>query len=257
MVAAGIGAVFLQEAAGNPRSLDLRNVRLTIDKVMTDSPLPKIVPLFPLTGVLLLPGMWLPLHIFEPRYRNMVADVRSGDGYIGLVQPVVPRQDNRPPPDAVPGNPPVYPVGCLGRMEQCDEKPDGRYLINLKGISRFRAQEELDLEKGYRRVTADYAEYAADLTEMEIDLDPASLIHRLTAFSKVNRVSFDLARLGGVPGIALLNGLSMSLPFAPAEKQALLEAPRPSERERLLLRLLEMGLEGRTGEEHPLPPTLN
>jgi Lon protease-like protein len=201
--------------------------------------------------------MWLPLHVFEPRYRSLVADTLSGDGYIAMVQPVVPRQDNRPPPEAIPGNPPVYPVGCLGRMERCEETPDGRYMINLKGVSRFRAREELALEKGYRRVAADYAEYSADLTEMETTVDPAPLLESLTAFGKVNRVSFDMARLSGVPGIALLNGLSMSLPFAPAEKQALLEAPRPSDRNGLLLRLLEMGLPGREEEADPIPPVLN
>ncbi|NIP71952.1 MAG: hypothetical protein GWO16_02480, partial [Gammaproteobacteria bacterium] len=109
---------------------------------MHRNPLPEIVPIFPLTGVLLLPGMFLPLHIFEPRYRNMVADARAADGYIAMVQPVVPRQDNAPPPDAPPENPEVYPVGCLGHMERCEQTPDGRYAITLRGISRFRLHEE-------------------------------------------------------------------------------------------------------------------
>ena len=99
---------------------------------------PDILPIFPLTGVLLLPGMWLPLHIFEERYRNMIADARDGAAYIGMIQPVVPREDNRPKPEAPPENPEVYGIGCAGHIDQCEQTEDWRFYIQLKGVSRFR-----------------------------------------------------------------------------------------------------------------------
>jgi len=224
---------------------------------MHRSELPEIVPIFPLTGVLLLPGMWLPLHVFEPRYRAMVADAREGGRVIAMVQPVVPRQDNAPPPDVPPEHPEVYPVGCLGRMERCDETEDGRFAIALKGLTRFRLRSELPLHQGYRRVVADYGEFADDLQEPDASLDPAPLKAALLRFGERNQLPFDLNKLDAVPGVALLNGLCMSLPFAPAEKQALLEAPTPALRERMLLGLMGMGLDREAPGEPHLPPTLN
>jgi len=219
--------------------------------------LPDIIPIFPLTGVLLLPGMWLPLHVFEPRYRALVADARDGARIIAMVQPVVARQDNSPPPEAPPDNPDVYPVGCLGRMERCDETADGRFVVALKGLSRFRAREELPLFNGYRRVVADYGEFAGDLHEPDAQLDSARLKQALQAFGERAKLPFDLAKLEAVPGVFLLNGLCMSLPFAPAEKQALLEAPTPLVRERILLGLMGMGLDREGARESHVPPTLN
>lgn len=220
--------------------------------------LPDVVPIFPLTGVLLLPGMWLPLHVFEPRYRNMVSDAQAGAGMIAMVQPVVPRQDNSPPPDALPETPDVYGVGCLGRMERCDQTPDGRYVIALKGLSRFRLREELPLHHGYRRAVADYAPFAGDLREADAQLDGARLRGALREFGQRNNLPFDLSKLESVTGIALLNGLCMSLPFGPAEKQALLEAPTPEARERVLLGLMGMGLPDAPGASAPhTPPVLN
>lgn len=223
---------------------------------MSQQHLPEIVPVFPLTGVLLLPGMWLPLHVFEPRYRAMVADAREGERIIAMVQPLVPRQDNRPDSQAPVEHPDLYGVGCLGVMERCDETPDGRFVLALKGLSRFRTRAELPLHRGYRRVVADYGEFAGDLIETEVTLDAERLKGALRAFGARHNLPFDLAKLDAVSGIALLNGLCMSLPFAPAEKQALLEAPTPEARERILLGLMGMGLE-REAPEEPAPPTLN
>ena len=224
--------------------------------------LPDIVPIFPLTGVLLLPGMWLPLHIFEQRYRNMVADARERDGYIAMVQPLVPRQDNAlpsnaPPSDGPPENPEVYPVGCLGSIERCEQTPDGCYKIALKGVTRYRLREELPLQRGYRRVAADYREYAGDPEEGALDFDSSRLMEAMQYYGKANNVPFDAERLGSVPGIALLNGLAMSLPFGSAEKQALLEAPGPAERQQVLLGLMGMEMNERSGAPFYSPPTLN
>lgn len=217
---------------------------------------PDILPIFPLTGVLLLPGMWLPLHIFEPRYRNMVADAHDGAGYIGMIQPVVPREDNRPAPDANPENPEVYRVGCAGFIDQYEQLEDGRFYIQLKGVSRFRIVEELPLVRGYRRVQADYAPYALDGAAGAVT-ETKDLIAALVRFGQANNLPFDPARLVSLPGEALVNGLSMSLPFGAAEKQALLEAANLPERQALLLTLLGMGVRAKDDDGAVTPPTLN
>jgi len=217
---------------------------------------PDILPIFPLTGVLLLPRMWLPLHIFEERYRNMVADARDGDGFIGMVQPVVPREDNRPNLDAPPDKPEVYAVGCAGHLDQCQQLEDGRFYIQLKGASRFRIVGELPLVRGYRRVQADFAPFAQDgLSEAITETQP--LIGALLRFGQANNLPFDPARLQSLPGDALINGLSMSLPFGAPEKQALLEAASLADRQTVLLTLLGMGLKAKGESEDVTPPMLN
>lgn len=217
---------------------------------------PEILPIFPLTGVLLLPGMWLPLHIFEPRYRAMVEDAQAGAWHIGMVQPVVPRDDNRPPPDAPPESPEVYAVGCAGRIEQCERLEDGRFYIQLKGVCRFHIVEELPLLRGYRRVRADYTPYAGDGAAAP-PMDTRHLIETLLRFGQANNLPFDPIRLRSLPGEALINGLCMSLPFGPAEKQALLEAASLQDRLARLLTLLGMGANPAAQGADPVPPILN
>jgi Lon protease-like protein len=216
-----------------------------------------ILPVFPLTGSLLLPGNLLPLNVFEPRYRNMVADALEGERHIGMIQPLVPRQDNWVEAAQQEDHPELYAVGCSGRIEQSELQPDGRYLILLRGVSRFRIQSELPLHRGYRRVMADDSEFAADRDELNVLLNPARLIRSLHAFGERHELQFDFDLLASVPGISLLNGLSVALPFRPAEKQALLEAADPAVREELLLTLMGMGIETLSTDEYYSPPTLN
>jgi Lon protease-like protein len=217
---------------------------------------PSLLPVFPLTGVLLLPGMWQPLHIFEPRYRNMAEDAWAGDKHIGMVQPVVPRQDNSPTPDAPPENPEIFPIGCAGLMDQFERSEDGRIYLQLRGICRFRILRELPLHRGYRRVEADYAPYAGD-TAPPATRDSAPLVEAVLRFGKDHKMAFDAARLQALPSAALINGLSMSLPFAPVEKQALLEAEGFAEREALLLALMEMRDSGHGDPGGGLAPPVN
>lgn len=222
--------------------------------------LPEIIPVFPLTGSLLLPGNLLPLNIFEPRYRNMVADALQGGQLIGMIQPFTPRQDNwvesaEQPEDAE--NPEIYRIGCLGRIEDCEPQDDGRYLIVLRGISRFRVREELSRPRGYRRVLVDYSEFQRDLDELNVFLNPTRMMRALRAFGEKHDLEFDYDLLASVPGISLLNGLSVALPFRPAEKQALLEAADPAVREELLLTLMGMGIEPLSTDEFYSPPVLN
>jgi Lon protease-like protein len=210
-----------------------------------------------LTGSLLLPGNLLPLNVFEPRYRNMVADAMEGQRYIGMVQPLVPRQDNWVDLAQQPDSPEIYSIGCLGRIDQCELQPDGRYLIVLRGVCRFRIERELPLHRGYRRALADCTEFQRDLDELSVVLNPAPLMRALRAFGEKNELEFDYDLLASVPGISLLNGLSVALPFRPAEKQALLEAADPAEREELLLTLMGMGIEPLSTDEYYSPPMLN
>jgi Lon protease-like protein len=223
---------------------------------MPGTRLPAVLPVFPLTGSLLLPGNWLPLNIFEPRYRNMIEDALASESWIGMIQPFTPHPDNWPNLEEPDDNPPLYDIGCAGRIERSETQADGRYLILLKGVSRFRVQGELALQRGYRRVTAAYDEFAADLTEPAAELDPARLLHAVRAFGKAQGLSFDLDVLAALPGIALLNGLAVALPFQPAEKQALLEATGPRQREEMLLTLMGMGLDA-AGADYYAPPTVN
>jgi len=227
---------------------------------MPAAPPPDVLPLFPLTGSLLLPGNWLPLNVFETRYRNMVADSLEAGRYIGMIQPLVPRQDNRPSlvaPEELYDSPELYTVGCAGRIEQCDPQPDGRYLILLKGVSRFRVAAELSLHSGYRRAKADYSEFAGDLLEPEQSLDASRAMAALKAFGEAHGLSFDFELLSSLPGVSLVNGLAVALPFRTAEKQALLEAEGPEERLELLLTLMDMGLDAEPAADYFTPPTLH
>lgn len=202
---------------------------------------PEILPLFPLTGVLLLPGMLLPLNIFEPRYCNMVRDALAGGRHIGMIQPLVPRQDNRPPPGVEPEAPELYAVGCAGLLEHHQLAPDGRYLIHLRGMCRFRIAEELPLHEGYRRVRADFAEFAADGEEPEGNHDAARLLEALEVYAAGRSLRMDWEQARRMPGPALIDSLAVSLPYAPPEKQALLEAPDIAARESMLIDLLKLG----------------
>lgn len=222
---------------------------------------PRILPIFPLTGVVLLPLNWLPLHVFEPRYRALVEDAMAGAGFIGMIQPLVPQDDNSPDHEAEPGEDPVvYPVGCAGRIERCERQPDGRFLILLRGVRRFRIREELEPRRGYRRVEVDYDEFAFDLAEAEAEVDPAPALAAARALGRARGFELDLDKLAGLPGFSLVNGLAAAMPLSPAEKQALLEAPDPSARQELLTALLEMNAgtatAGDDAEGHP-PPLVN
>src|SRR5437762_13651001 len=113
-------------------------------------PLPEVLPVFPLTGVMLLPGTVLPLHIFEPRYRAMVVDALEADKIFGMIQPVAHQNDNRGlQPGAENSAPDLYKVGCAGYIEKWERRRDGRFFVQLKGVSGFRFSDELPLQHAY------------------------------------------------------------------------------------------------------------
>lgn len=179
--------------------------------------LPQVIPVFPLSGVILLPRGQLPLNIFEPRYLNMVDDAMAGDRIIGLVQPV----------GGTPAHPGLSPVGCAGRITSFAETSDGRYLITLTGVSRFRIAAELPSKAPYRQVRAAFEAYEADLSTPpeEPDFDRDGFLDALRVYMDHRALDIDWDTAGSAPMEALVNSLSMALPFEPAEKQALLEAP--------------------------------
>ena len=200
--------------------------------------LPVTIPIFPLSGVLLLPRGRLPLNIFEPRYLAMTKDALGGERLIGMVQPSEPQDDNRGGGQM---NPPVYPVGCVGRITAFAETDDGRYLITLTGVSRFRIKEELPLLSGYRRVVADWAPFARDRDETaEPGFDRERFARALKGYFTQRQIAADWEAIEKAPGEHLLTSIAMLCPFAPNEKQALLEAADLEERARLLVALIEM-----------------
>src|SRR5438094_4893817 len=216
--------------------------------------LPDTLPIFPLTGVLLLPRGRLPLNIFEPRYLAMTRDALGAARYIGMVQP---SDASAAAPGMSPGlrggemNPPVYTVGCAGRITQFTETDDGRFLITLLGVSRFRIAEELPLLSGYRRVAPDWSAYKQDRERpASLHFDRERLVRGLQSYFAQRQVSADWEAIGKAPGEYLVTSLAMACPFAPSEKQALLEAADIGERAKLLITLVEMGAIEPAGEDN-------
>ena len=207
--------------------------------------LPQMIPVFPLDGALLLPGGDLPLQIFEPRYLNMIDDVMAGDRIVGMIQ-------TRAGGDRI--RPRLSDVGCAGRVTSYAETSDGRYLITLTGVCRFDAGDELIIPTPYRQLRARYDRFEADLTEDEATQAPAAARSRFAKALKryLNRRELDIdwETAQSAPLEALVNSLAMGLPFEPAEKQALLEAPDLAGRFETLSTLLEIDGEDSDDEGH-------
>jgi Lon protease-like protein len=216
--------------------------------------LPETLPIFPLSGVLLLPGGKLPLNIFEPRYLAMVFDALAGPRLIGMVQPLQPggyAGDGMPTAD---GRPPVNKVGCAGRIVSFTETEDGRLLLALSGVCRFEVGRELETAQGgYRRVSAIFSPYRQDIDQADeaVTLDRERLMAALAAFFRGRKLSTDWDAVTKAADHNLVTSLCMVLPFGPAEKQALLEAADTTARAKLLVAFLEMGAFGQPPESSP------
>ena len=199
------------------------------------SDLPPLIPVFPLDGALLLPGGELPLQIFEPRYLNMVDDVMAGDRVLGMIQTRAGGGRQRPA---------LAKVGCLGRITTYAETSDSRYLITLTGVCRFRLSEELGLRTPYRQLRANYEGFDGDLNRDEeaqtSELEWARFARALKCYLNQREFDIDSETAESVPLEALVNSLSMGLPFDPQEKQALLEAADLNHRFETLTALLEI-----------------
>ncbi|MPZ58126.1 MAG: peptidase S16 [Rhizobiales bacterium] len=197
-----------------------------------------VIPVFPLPGALLLPRGQMPLNIFEPRYLAMIDDaLRDGHRMIGMIQPDPAHRGN-------PDKPNLYSVGCVGRITQLAETGDGRYLIQLTGIARFRVERELDALTAYRQCEVSYAPFAHDFIARkgEDAVDRDRLLTALSAFLKANRLEADWQGIEEAPNEALVNALAMMSPYGVAEKQALLEAPDLKTRAEILVAATEIEL---------------
>ena len=195
--------------------------------------LPDVFPVFPLEGVLLLPGGRLPLNIFEPRYLALTEDALSAGRVFGMVQPDPTRAEGS-------NGPALYRVGCLGRLVSFSETEDGRFMITLLGISRFRFSGEATMRRGYRRAEADFQPFAQDMAPAVAEFERVGLVAALRGFFARRGIEADWDAIRRMDDGTLVTTLSMVCPFAPAEKQALLEAPTGSERAAMLLTLLRM-----------------
>jgi uncharacterized protein len=219
--------------------------------------LPEILPVFPLTGVMLLPGTVLPLHIFEPRYRAMIEDALEGEKVFGMIQPVAPQDDNRGPQPDTETSPDLYKIGCAGYIEKWQKLPDGRFFVQLKGVNRFRFSEELALRHGYRRVKAIYHEFPDASADENWDCDRAAVLAALASYGKAHGMQVRPEHAEKFSDLELVNLLGISLPFHPAEKQALLEAATLKDREQMLISLLRLGAAPVDSADDTPPRTLN
>ncbi len=208
--------------------------------------LPGVIPVFPLPGALLLPRGQMPLNIFEPRYLAMIDDaLRSGLRLIGMIQP----DPGHPGPH--PSKPELFRIGCVGRITQIAESGDGRYLLELTGVTRFRVEEELAVGTPYRQCRVSYQPFIGDFTARkgEDDVDRKALLRALADFLKANNLKADWDGIENAPNEALVNALAMMSPYGSAEKQALLEAPDLKTRAEILVAVTEIELaKGKTGE---------
>jgi Lon protease-like protein len=197
--------------------------------------LPETAPIFPLEGALLLPGGRMPLNIFEPRYLQLVDDLVSGGRLVGMIQP---RLDGAIRGD---GSPELCEVGCIGRLTSFSETGDGRYLVSLHGVARFRVAGETASEKPYRLCSI--LPFAGDLTEDDgRAVNRAGLLKAFRDYLDANRLDVDWASVSRAETGTLVNALCMMAPYGPAEKQALLEAPDLESRAETLIAITEMAL---------------
>lgn len=213
--------------------------------------LPHNIRIFPLDGAVLFPGEYLPLNIFEARYRNMVADALKGSRLIGMVQP------RNPAEYFSMARAPVYQVGCVGRITEHRQTEDGRYLIVLEGVSRFRIGDEPEAEDpgpdgGYRRMNVAYHEFFEDRQGSgTLGAGRDDVVQKLKAFFSRTAIEADWAAIDDLPDDRLVHTLAMTGPFASVERQALLEAPTLSERTEVLIAL--MALSGEPGPDPSQP----
>ncbi len=210
--------------------------------------LPEVFPVFPLTGALLLPGGQLPLNIFEPRYLALTEDALSNGRMFAMIQP-----DRAKP--ALNHGPSLFRVGCLGRLTSFAETDDGRFLITLTGIVRFDLVEEVEMQRGYRRVHGNFRRFAADLGPHQLDgFDRPGLLDSLRHYFAHRGFDANWKAIGALDDEALITNLAMVCPFEPMEKQALLEAPTLADRAQALRALLRIDAHDQQNDEDGSTP---
>ncbi|MGD1877366.1 MAG: LON peptidase substrate-binding domain-containing protein [Kiloniellaceae bacterium] len=219
--------------------------RTAFDPAFED--LPRVLPIFPLEGVLLLPGGRLPLNVFEPRYLAMFDDSLASNRLIGMIQPC---DENRG--EDVPK---IYETGCVGRITSFTETDDGRYLVTLSGLIRFDLKRELP-SSSYRQIEPDYSRFATDMEEDCSSIDRDHLMKVLGAYFEANAIEGDWEAIEQTGDERLVTSLAMICPLGAPEKQALLESMTLTERAAALTAIMEMATHGggddsKTETKHP------
>jgi len=199
------------------------------------SDLPKELPLFPLSGALLLPRVDLPLNIFEPRYLAMIEDAMSDHRMIGLIQPLDGENGKKPK---------LQTIGCAGRITAYAEAEDGRLLITVTGVCRFTLGKEARTQRPYREATVDYRNYATDLVSETgaASVNRVELVAAFRNYLEANSMTANWRDVEAVSTEVLVNTLSLLAPYPPRDKQALLEAPDLKSRAEVLVALTELQL---------------
>ena len=206
---------------------------------MTAEELPPAIPVFPLTGALLLPYGQLPLNIFEPRYVALMEDALGADRCLGMIQP------QSAASETVGDDSPLFDIGCLGRITEFADRGDGRYEIVLTGVCRFMVSRELDIRRGYRCVEADYGTFLDDLDPADTEItNRVSLLAALKTYFERRNLDADWGSLDEVPDPVLVTTAAMGCPMKPEEKQLLLEAQTLAKRAEQLQTILEMAIHG-------------
>jgi uncharacterized protein len=206
-----------------------------LERYMTPDDLPPALPVFPLNGALLLPRIDLPLNIFEPRYLKLFDDAMSGSRVVGIIQPQAGDDSNRPQ---------LSTVGCAGRVTSFAETPDGRILVSLTGVCRFKVTSELETVTPYRIVKADYRPFAADLVigTGASDVNRTAVLKAFRDYLEANNMTTNWEDVEAINTEQLVNTLSLMAPYPAHEKQALLEASDLKARAEMLVALTELAL---------------
>ena len=218
----------------------MKKNKITLENIPND------IPVFPLANAIFFPGTVLPLNIFEPRYKQMTEDALSQNKFIGISQPNIQIPTTNKPS--------IFEVGCVGIIQKHTSTPDGRYLINLEGISRFKVIQELPTEKLYRTFKVSYAEFEKDLEEDPKNTQPIDkeqlleLIDKTKKFFRMFQLSTDWSIVEKVEPSQLINSLAMICPFTIGEKQRLLETVSIEERNNILNQIINFYILGNQSE---------
>ena len=209
-------------------------------KYLTLADLPKTLPLFPLSGALLLPRTDLPLNIFEPRYLHMMETAMEGNRLVGIIQPEDDQKEL---------NPKLMRIGCAGRITSYSETDDGRLVVTLTGICRFVLKHESKVETPYRQAAVDYKSFAIDLVSGAgvPSVNRAQVLDAFRQYLESNNMTTNWDDVNAVNTEVLVNTLSLLAPYAPRDKQALLEAPDLKTRAEVLVALTELALKKSLG----------
>lgn len=222
----------------------------SLERYRSPSDLPARIPVFPLRGAIVLPRTSLPLNVFEPRYLAMVDDVLSGDRLIGIIQPIGDGGSTGSPTDRAA---PLQTIGCVARLVAFQEQADGRVLMTLQGVCRFDVTREVASDEPYRTLEVSYSRFGLDLGLLSgaDDVPRAELLAVLRRYLDARNLKADWEAIEKSDNEELVNGLALAGPFAPADKQALLEAVTVAERARALIALAEIDLAGGVGKSGP------